>query len=37
MPTTRFLRPYGGKRAELERRLTVNEITARRQRDYGSS
>lgn len=32
----RFLRPCGGKRAELERRLTPHEITARASRDYGS-
>ena len=34
---TRFLRPFGSKRAELERRLASDEITARASRDYGSS
>ena len=34
---TTFLRPFSSKRAELERRLVLNEITARRSRDYGSS
>ena len=33
---TRFLRPFSCKRAELERRLAANEITARPSRDYGS-
>ena len=33
---TGFLRPFSSKRAELERRLAANEITARCQRDYGS-
>ena len=33
---TGFLRPFSSKRAELERRLAANEITARRSRDYGS-
>ena len=31
-----FLRPFSSKRAELERRLTLDDITARRSRDYGS-
>ena len=34
---TRFLRPFSCKRAELERRLAANEITAHARRDYGSS
>ena len=34
---TTFLRPFSSKRAELERRLTHNEITSRPSRDYGSS
>ena len=34
---TRFLRPFSSKRAELERRLVPDEITARPSRDYGSS
>ena len=34
---TGFLRPFSSKRAELERRLAANEITARPSRDYGSS
>ena len=33
---TTFLRPFSSKRAELERRLTPNEITAHSRRDYGS-
>ena len=33
---TRFLRPFSSKRAELERRLTLDDITARRSRGYGS-
>ena len=37
MLMTTFLRPFSCKRAELERRLAANEITARCQRDYGSS
>ena len=37
MLMTTFLRPFSSKRAELERRLAANEITARCQRDYGSS
>ena len=32
----RFLRPCGGKRAKLERRLTPHEITAHSPRHYGS-
>ena len=36
-PTTRFLRPFSSKRAELERRLVGHEITAHSQRDYSSS
>ena len=31
-----FLRPFSSKRAELERRLTLDDITARRSRGYGS-
>ena len=34
---TTFLRPFSSKRAELERRLASDEITARGSRDYGSS
>lgn len=34
---TTFLRPFSSKRAELERRLTHNEITSRPSRDYVSS
>ena len=37
MLMTTFLRPFSSKRAELERRLAANEITARPSRDYGSS
>ncbi len=37
MLMTTFLRPFSCKRAELERRLAANEITARPSRDYGSS
>ena len=37
MLMTTFLRPFSCKRAELERRLAANEITARLQRAYGSS
>ena len=33
---TTFLRPFSSKRAELERRLTIDDITARRSRGYGS-
>ncbi|MBQ8458346.1 MAG: chitobiase/beta-hexosaminidase C-terminal domain-containing protein [Prevotella sp.] len=33
---TTFLRPFSSKRAELERRLASDEITARPSRDYGS-
>ena len=36
MLMTTFLRPFSSKRAELERRLAANEITARPSRDYGS-
>ena len=36
MLMTTFLRPFSCKRAELERRLAANEITARPSRDYGS-
>ena len=36
MLMTTFLRPFSSKRAELERRLAANEITARRSRYYGS-
>ena len=35
-PTTRFLRPFCSKRAELERRLVGHEITTHSWRDYGS-
>ena len=35
-PTTRFLRPFSSKRAELERRLVGHEITTHSWRDYGS-
>lgn len=34
---TRFLRPSGSKRAKIGHRLTFDDITARRSRDYGSS
>ena len=34
---TTFLRPFSSKRAELERRLASDGITARPSRDYGSS
>ena len=34
---TGFLRPFSSKRAELERRLASDEITARFERHYGSS
>ena len=37
MLMTTFLRPFSSKRAELERRLASDEITARPSRDYGSS
>ena len=37
MLMTTFLRPFSSKRAEFERRLAANEITARPSRDYGSS
>ena len=37
MLMTTFLRPFSCKRAELERRLVPDEITAHSQRDYGSS
>ncbi len=37
MLMTTFLRPFSSKRAELERRLASDEITARASRDYGSS
>ena len=37
MLMTTFLRPFSSKRAELERRLASDEITARGSRDYGSS
>ena len=37
MLMTTFLRPFSSKRAELERRLAANEITARPSRDYVSS
>lgn len=37
MLMTTFLRPFSSKRAELERRLVSDEITARPSRDYGSS
>ena len=37
MLMTTFLRPFSCKRAELERRLASDEITARPSRDYGSS
>jgi len=36
MLMTTFLRPFSSKRAELERRLASDEITARPSRDYGS-
>ena len=36
MLMTTFLRPFSSKRAELERRLTLDDITARRSRGYGS-
>ena len=36
MLMTTFLRPFSSKRAELERRLTIDDITARRSRGYGS-
>ena len=36
MLMTTFLRPFSCKRAELERRLAANEITAHSRRDYGS-
>ena len=36
MLMTTFLRPFSSKRAELERRLASDEITARGSRDYGS-
>ena len=37
MLMTTILRPFSSKRAELERRLVPDEITARPSRDYGSS
>ena len=37
MLMTTFLRPFSSKRAELERRLVPDEITARPSRDYVSS
>ena len=37
MLMTTFLRPFSSKRAELERRLASDEITARPSRDYVSS
>ena len=37
MLMTTILRPFSSKRAELERRLASDEITARPSRDYGSS
>ena len=36
MLMTTFLCPFSSKRAELERRLAANEITAHARRDYGS-
>ena len=36
MLMTTFLRPFSSKRAELERQLASDEITARPSRDYGS-